>query len=95
MLKYAQSLYYYRAEGINTTVNNYPAINSVKAMLIVMIIITHSLPESMTLYFMYLFHMPVFLGISGFLLKESVFKKGLVFYQIGRASCRERVCLAV
>lgn len=80
MLKYIQSLYYYPAEGINTTVNNYPAINSVKAMLIVMIIITHSLPESMTLYFMYLFHMPVFLGISGFLLKESAFKKGFSYY---------------
>ena len=92
MIKFLQNLYFYPApvastsvknypaSDASTTVKNYPALNSVKAILIVLIIITHSLPESMTLYFLYMFHMPVFLGISGFLLKESAFKNGIGTY---------------
>ena len=80
MIKYLQELYYYPAADTNSLVKSYPGINAIKGLLIVMIIITHSLPESMTLYFMYLFHMPVFLGISGFLLKQSAFKNGLWAY---------------
>lgn len=80
MIRFLQNLYVYPTNISSPTVKNYPALNSVKAMLIVLIILTHSLPESMTLYFMYLFHMPVFLGISGFLLKESAFKNGLTYY---------------
>ena len=71
MIKFLQNLYFYPApvastsvknypaSDASTTVKNYPALNSVKAILIVLIIITHSLPESMTLYFLYMFHMPV------------------------------------
>ncbi len=87
MIKSLQSLYDYPQPISSPLVKNYPALNSVKGILVVLIIITHSLPESMTLYFLYMFHMPVFLGISGFLLKESSFKNGLASY-FGRITKR-------
>lgn len=54
----------------------YPGLNSAKGLLIFMVVITHCLPESMPSYFMFLFHMPLFLGIGGFLLKQKSFEQG-------------------
>src|SRR5206468_6139943 len=47
-----------------------------KGTLLILVILTHALPNSMLLYFFYIFHMPVFLSVSGYLLKSSVFRNG-------------------
>lgn len=73
MIKYLQQLNAYPAVN---GVSYFDGLNSVKGILIFLIIITHCLPNGMALYFMYLFHMPLFLAIGGFLLKESTFQKG-------------------
>lgn len=55
----------------------YPGLNAAKGLLVIMVVLTHALPPSRILYFLYLFHMPVFLSISGFLVKTSAFQNGL------------------
>lgn len=67
--------------------NHYPGLNAVKGILILLVIFTHSMPHGMMLYFNYLFHMPLFLAISGFLLKQSAFEKGLKYF-LGRLTQR-------
>src|SRR3954447_7397427 len=64
----------------NTVTDTYPGLNAAKGLLIIMVIFTHCLPNSMLLFFNYYFHMPVFMAISGFLLKKSVFRNGLRNY---------------
>lgn len=58
----------------------YPGLNSAKGILVFMVVITHCLPDSLPSYFMYLFHMPLFLGIGGFLLKHQAFSRGFRAY---------------
>lgn len=58
----------------------FPGLNAVKGILIMLVIYTHSLPNGMLLYFNYFFHMPVFLAVSGYLLKSSAFKHGIWVY---------------
>ena len=70
---------WYMPQG-NTSADSYPGLNAAKGLLIIMVIFTHCLPNSMLLFFNYYFHMPVFMAISGFLLKKSVFKNGLRSY---------------
>lgn len=61
---------------LNTQSNYFPGLNTLKGILTFLVIFTHSMPHGMILYINYLFHMPVYLAISGFLLKESSFKNG-------------------
>ncbi len=62
------------------TVSFYPGINTVKASLILLVIFAHSLPAGMIQYYNYFFEMPLFMAISGFLIKETTFKFGLRMY---------------
>lgn len=59
------------------SLNYFPGLNAAKGGLIFLVILTHSIPHGMFLYFNYFFHMPVFLAISGFLLKASILKEGI------------------
>lgn len=77
MIKYLRQLYVVD-DFVNTKI--YPGLNATKGILIMLVIFTHSLPNGMILYFNYFFHMPVFLAVSGFLIKESAFKHGLLKY---------------
>ena len=61
-------------------VKMYPGLNGAKGLLIVMVVFAHCLPPSTMLYFMYFFHMPLFMAISGFLLKQAAFKNGYMAY---------------
>lgn len=58
----------------------YPGLNTIKGILIITVIISHTVPDGMIAFILYFFHMPVFLAISGFLLKASTFKDGLGSY---------------
>lgn len=77
MRKYLQQL---NAVQNTAQAKVYPGLNAAKGTLILLVIFTHSLPDGMLLYFNYFFHMPVFLAISGYLLKQSAFKQGLKKY---------------
>ena len=77
MLSYTKQLY--QPAGI-VAAKSYPGLNGAKGLLILMVVFTHCLPPSMILYFLYFFHMPLFMGISGFLLKESAFQYGYRSY---------------
>ncbi|MBG9376704.1 acyltransferase [Panacibacter sp. DH6] len=77
MYKYIKQLYAVQGSGIGKV---YPGLNAAKGTLILLVIFTHSLPDGMLLYFNYFFHMPVFLAVSGYLLKASAFKYGLRSY---------------
>jgi acyltransferase len=68
----------------------YPGLNAAKGILVILVIFTHALPNSMLLYFFYIFHMPVFLSVSGYLLKSSVFNNGLRNY-LKRSSHRSLI----
>ena len=58
----------------------FPGLDGAKGLLVLMVIMTHCLPKSTFLYFMYFFHMPLFMSISGFLVKISTFKDGFSGY---------------
>ncbi|WP_439505591.1 acyltransferase family protein [Sediminibacterium sp.] len=58
----------------------FPGLDGAKGLLVLMVIMTHCLPKSTFLYFMYFFHMPLFMAISGFLVKVSTFKDGFSGY---------------
>lgn len=58
----------------------FPGLDGAKGLLVLMVIMTHCLPKSTFLYFMYFFHMPLFMAISGFLVKISTFKDGFSGY---------------
>jgi len=73
MFKFIQRLH----AMCNTTPGTiYPGLNAAKGILVILVILTHALPNSMLLYFFYIFHMPLFLSVSGYLLKRSVFNNG-------------------
>ncbi len=65
-----------------TDATMYPALNTAKALLIIMVVIAHCLPAGMIQYYNYFFEMPLFLSISGFLVKESAFIYGLGRYLV-------------
>ena len=58
----------------------FPGLDGAKGLLVLMVVMTHCLPKSTFLYFMYFFHMPLFMAISGFLVKISTFKDGFSGY---------------
>lgn len=60
----------------------FPGLDGAKGLLVLIVILTHCLPKSTFLYFMYFFHMPLFMAISGFLVKISTFKDGFSGYII-------------
>ena len=64
----------------NAQAKYFPGLSGVKGLLILVVVLTHCLPPSMVLYFMYFFHMPLFMSISGFLLKKSAFQNGYYNY---------------
>lgn len=80
MRKYLQQIFSVKESRNYNAQEIYPGINGAKGLLILMVVITHCLPPSMALYFLYFFHMPLFMSISGFLLKQSAFKNGLYEY---------------
>lgn len=80
MRKYLRKIFSVRENQSYSGQEIYPGINGAKGLLILMVVITHCLPPSMALYFLYFFHMPLFMSISGFLLKQSAFKNGLYEY---------------
>ncbi len=65
---------------LRETPHKYPGLDGAKGLLILMVVMTHCLPHSMVLYFMYFFHMPLFMALSGFLVKVSTFKEGFSGY---------------
>ncbi len=77
MIKYIKQI---QEVEVAHTAKAFPGLNAVKGTLIILVIFTHSLPDGMLLYFNYFFHMPVFLAVSGYLLKVSAFKNGIVAY---------------
>jgi len=79
MLSYTRQLH--QTQGI-VAAKFYPGLNGTKGLLILMVVFTHCLPPSMMLYFLYFCHMPLFMAISGFLLKESAFQSGYKAYII-------------
>ena len=60
--------------------NYSPGLNTVKALLVLIVIFGHSINIYSNLQIIYFFHMPLFLSISGFLLKKSVFDEGILAY---------------
>ncbi len=60
--------------------HKFPGLDGAKGLLVLMVVLTHCLPQSMILYFMYFFHMPLFMAISGFLVKISTFGDGYSGY---------------
>lgn len=58
----------------------FPGLDGAKGLLVLLVVITHCLPQSMLLYFLYFFHMPLFMAISGFLVKVSTFENGYSGY---------------
>jgi fucose 4-O-acetylase-like acetyltransferase len=79
MYKYFRQLYSVQSTGVAKV---FPGLNGAKGLLVLLVVITHCLPHSMALFFLYFFHMPLFMGISGFLLKESSFENGYNGYFI-------------
>lgn len=77
MLKYMKQLYL-PTDFVSTKF--YPGLNGAKGLLILLVVFTHCLPPGMILYFLYFFHMPLFMSISGFLLKSTVFQNGYKTY---------------
>ena len=77
MRSFFQKIFQSKPEA-NQTI--YPGLNAAKGMLSLSIVLTHCLPPSMMLFFLYLFHMPLFLAISGFLLQEKAFENGYKYY---------------
>jgi len=59
-------------------ITNYSqGLNTVKAFLILIVIFGHSINIYSNLQIIYFFHMPLFLSISGYLVKKSAFDKGI------------------
>lgn len=59
-----------------------PGLNTAKAILVLLVIFGHSINIYSNLQIVYFFHMPLFLSISGFLVKKSAFNNGLwAFFQ--------------
>lgn len=77
MLKYFKDL---KELKFNSETKNFPGLNRVKGLVILVVVLTYCLPPSMVLYFLYFFHMPLFMGISGFLLKQTAFQTGYMDY---------------
>lgn len=57
-----------------------PGLNSIKGILVLLVILSHALPLSLILFVIFFFHMPLFLSISGFLVKKSAFDNGIFPY---------------
>jgi len=60
--------------------HKFPGLDGAKGLLLLLVVITHCLPQTMILYFLYFFHMPLFMAISGFLVKVSTFENGFSGY---------------
>lgn len=54
-----------------------PGLNTVKGLLVLLVILSHALPLGLALFVIFFFHMPLFLSISGFLVKKSAYDKGI------------------
>lgn len=57
-----------------------PGLNVIKGLLVLLVIFGHAINIKSNLQFIYFFHMPLFLAISGFLVKKSAFKDGIGNY---------------
>jgi fucose 4-O-acetylase-like acetyltransferase len=77
MRKYFNDLNAFQYDG---KTKYFPALNGVKGLLILIVVLSHCLPSSMALIFFYLFDMPLFMGLSGFLLKQAAFDCGYKEY---------------
>lgn len=62
-------------------IGNYsPGLNTIKAILVILVVFGHAININSNLQVIYFFHMPLFLAISGFLVKKSAFENGIVNY---------------
>ncbi len=62
-------------------IGNYsPGLNTIKGLLVLTVIFGHAINITSNLQTIYFFHMPLFLAISGFLIKKSAFENGIVPY---------------
>lgn len=52
-------------------------LNTIKGLLVLLVILSHALPLGLALFVIFFFHMPLFLSISGFLVKKSAFSNGI------------------
>lgn len=77
MRKIIQTL---KETGAKEMPHKFPGLDGAKGLLVLLVVITHCLPQSMLLYFLYFFHMPLFMAISGFLVKVSTFENGFSGY---------------
>lgn len=77
MLKLIQHFKYLQHEPIN---NYSPGLNSIKGLLVLAVIFGHSLNINSNFQAIYFFHMPLFLAISGFLVKKSAFENGIISF---------------
>lgn len=57
-----------------------PGLNTMKALLVLIVIFGHAINIYSNLQIVYFFHMPLFLSISGFLVKKSAFDEGIFSY---------------
>lgn len=77
MRKFIQTL---KETGAKEMPHKFPGLDGAKGLLVLLVVITHCLPQSMIVYFVYFFHMPLFMAISGFLVKVSTFENGYSGY---------------
>ncbi len=55
---------------MNPKAGYYPGLDVVRGLLMVLVVLSHCLPPSLPVFVLFSFHMPLFLGISGFLIKR-------------------------
>ena len=54
-----------------------PGLNAIKGLLVIIVIFGHAINITSKFQTVYFFHMPLFLSISGFLVKKSAFDEGI------------------
>lgn len=65
----------------NEEIGSYsPGLNTIKAILVIFVVFGHAINVNSNLQIIYFFHMPLFLAISGFLVKKSAFDNGIIAY---------------
>jgi fucose 4-O-acetylase-like acetyltransferase len=57
-----------------------PVLNAIKGLLVIIVIFGHAINITSKFQTVYFFHMPLFLSISGFLVKKSAFDEGIFPY---------------
>ena len=56
----------------------FPGLDAIRGVLILLVVLSHSLAPGILVFVLYSFHMPLFLGISGFLIKRDFIRNASV-----------------